>query len=106
MPKYLVEARYTAEGAKGLLRDGGSGRGSAIAKTAESVGGKLQTVYFAFGGVDVYMIVDLPDNIAAAAVSLVANQSGLIASKTVVLMSPEEMDQATKKTVEFRPPGR
>ena len=106
MPKYLVEARYTAEGAKGLLRDGGSGRRSAIAKTVESVGGKLETVYFAFGGVDVYMIVDLPDNIAAAAVSLVANQSGLIASKTVVLMSAEEMDQATKKTVEFRPPGR
>jgi uncharacterized protein with GYD domain len=106
MPKYLVEARYTAEGAKGLLRDGGSGRRSAIAKTVESVGGKLETVYFAFGGVDVYMIVDLPDNIAAAAVSLVANQSGLIASKTIVLMSPEEVDQATKKTVEFRPPGR
>ena len=55
MPKYLVEARYTAEGAKGLLRDGGSGRRSAIAKTAESVGGKLETVYFAFGGVDVYI---------------------------------------------------
>jgi uncharacterized protein with GYD domain len=105
MPKYLVEARYTAEGAKGLLREGGSGRRAAIAKTVESVGGKLEAAYFAFGDVDVYIIVDLPDNISAAAVSLAANQTGFIASKTIVLMTPEEMDQATKKTIGFRPPG-
>jgi uncharacterized protein with GYD domain len=105
MPKYLVEARYTAEGAKGLLREGGSGRRAAIAKTVESVGGKLEAAYFAFGDVDVYIIVDLPDNISAAAVSLAANQTGFIASKTIVLMTPEEMDQATKKTTGFRPPG-
>ena len=105
MPKYLVEARYTAEGAKGLLREGGSGRRAAIIKTVESVGGKLEGAYFAFGDVDVYIIVDLPDNISAAAVSLAANQSGFIASKTIVLMTPEEMDQATKKTTGFRPPG-
>ena len=105
MPKYLVEARYTAEGAKGLLREGGSGRRAAIVKTVESVGGKLEAAYFAFGDVDVYIIVDLPDNISAAAVSLAANQSGFIASKTIVLMTPEEMDQATKKTTGFRPPG-
>ena len=105
MPKYLVEARYTAEGAKGLLREGGSGRRAAIVKTVESVGGKLEGAYFAFGDVDVYIIVDLPDNISAAAVSLAANQSGFIASKTIVLMTPEEMDQATKKTTGFRPPG-
>ena len=105
MPKYLVEARYTAEGAKGLLREGGSGRRAAVAKAVESVGGKLEAAYFAFGDVDVYIIVDLPDNISAAAVSLAANQTGFIASKTIVLMTPEEMDQATKKTIGFRPPG-
>ena len=105
MPKYLVEARYTAEGAKGLMREGGSGRRAAVAKTVESVGGKLEAVYFAFGDVDVYIIADLPDNVSAAAVSLAANQTGFIASKTIVLMTPEEMDQATKKTTAFRPPG-
>src|SRR5919204_3510622 len=93
MPKYLVQAHYTSEGAKGLAREGGSGRRAAIAKTVEGVGGKLEAVYFAFGDVDIYIIIELPDNVSAAAVSLAANQSGLIASKTVVLLTPEEMDQ-------------
>jgi uncharacterized protein with GYD domain len=106
MPKYLFEARYTSDGAKGLAREGGSGRRAAVARTVESVGGKLEAAYFAFGDVDVYMIVDLPDNVSAAAVSLAANESGFIASKTIVLMTAEEMDQAAKKKVEFRPPGR
>ena len=105
MPKYLVEARYTAEGAKGLLREGGSGRRAAVVKAVESAGGKLEAIYFAFGDVDVYIIIDLPDNISAAAVSLAANQSGFITSRTIVLMTPEEMDQATKRTIGFRPPG-
>ena len=106
MPKYLLQARYTSEGAKGLVRDGGSGRRAAIAKTVESVGGKLEAIYFAFGEIDVYIVIELPDNVSAAAVSLAANQSGLITSNTVVLMTPEEMDQVAKKTIEFRPPGR
>jgi uncharacterized protein with GYD domain len=106
MPKYLFEARYTADGAKGLAREGGSGRRAAIARTVESAGGKLEAAYFAFGDVDVYMIVDLPDNISATAVSLAANQSGFVASKTIVLMTADEMDQAAKKVIDFRPPGR
>ena len=44
MPKYLVEARYTVEGAKGLVREGGSGRRAAVAKTIESVGGKVEAL--------------------------------------------------------------
>jgi uncharacterized protein with GYD domain len=106
MPKYLVEARYTTEGAKGLAREGGSSRRAAIAKVAESVGGKLEAVYFALGDIDAFIILDLPDNISAAAVSLAANQSGFLASKTIVLLTPEEMDKAAKKTVEFRAPGQ
>ena len=105
MPKYLVEARYTTEGAKGLAREGGSGRRAAIAKTLASAGGKLEAVYFAFGDVDAYIIVDLPDNVSAAAVSLAANQTGFVASKTIVLMTTDEMDQAAKKKIDFRPPG-
>jgi uncharacterized protein with GYD domain len=105
MPKYLVEARYTAEGAKGLAREGGSGRRAAIEKTLASAGGKLEAVYFAFGDVDVYIIVDLPDNVSAAAVSLAANQTGFVASKTIVLVTTDEMDRAAKKKIDFRPPG-
>jgi len=106
MAKYLFEGHYTAEGAKGLVRDGGSGRRAAAAKTMESLGGKLEAFYFAFGDVDVYAIFDLPDSVTAAAAALAINQSGVLTGKTIVLIPPEDMDKATKKTVDYRPPGR
>ena len=70
MAKYLVEARYTAEGAKGLAREGGTGRRAAAAKAVEGLGGKVETFYYAFGDVDAYVIFDVPDNVSAAALSL------------------------------------
>src|SRR6476619_4058292 len=106
MTKYLFEARYTTEGAKGLAREGGSGRRAAIAKMTEGLGGKLETFYYAFGDVDAYVIVDLPDSVSAAAVALAVNQGGGATLKTVVLISPEDMDKAGRKAVEYRPPGR
>ena len=106
MAKYLLEGHYTTEGSKGLVREGGTGRRAAVAKMVESLGGKLESLYFAFGDVDVYVIVDLPDSVSAAAVSLAAAQSGSVSVKTVVLVSPEDMDKAGKKTVDYRPPGR
>lgn len=105
MAKYLIEAHYTTEGAKGLAREGGAGRRNAIAKMAEAVGGKLESFYFAFGDVDAYVVVDLPDNVTAAAVALAVNQGGGATTRTVVLISPEDMDQAAKKAVAYRPPG-
>ena len=106
MAKYLIEARYTVEGTKGLVREGGSGRRQAVAAMAEGLGGKLESFYFAFGDVDAYVIVDVPDNITAAAVALAVNQAGAASAKTVVLMTPEDVDKACKKTVDYRPPGR
>ena|SRR6516225_310996 len=106
MAKYLFEARYTAEGAKGIARESGSGRRATIEKLIEGLGGKLETFYFAFGDVDVYSIVDLPDSVTATAIALAVNQSGAVATKTVVLISPEDMDKAAKKAVDYRPPGR
>jgi uncharacterized protein with GYD domain len=72
----------------------------------ESLGGKLEAFYFAFGDVDVYTIVDVPDNITAAAIALAVNQSGIVTVKNVVLILPEDMDKASKKAVDYRPPGR
>jgi uncharacterized protein with GYD domain len=106
MAKYLFQARYTAEGAKGLAREGGTARRAAVAKMAESLGGKLETFYFAFGGVDVYAIVDVPDHVSAAAAAITVAQGGGASVDTVVLISPEDMDQAAKKAVDYRPPGR
>ncbi len=105
MPKYLFEAQYTPAGAKGVAHEGGTGRRAAIAKMTEALGGKLETFYYAFGGVDLYAIGDMPDNVSAAAVALAVNQSGGATVKTVVLITAEDMDKAGKKVVDYRPPG-
>src|SRR4051794_37704252 len=105
MAKYLIKANYTADGAKGFVNDGGTGRRGAVEKMLASVGGRLDAFYFAFGDADLYVIADLPDNLAAAAVALAVAQSGKASTQTVVLMTAEEMDAAMKKTVSYRPPG-
>lgn len=105
MAKYLVQGSYTTEGLKGLLKDGGTGRKAAAEQAVASVGGKVESVYFSFGDTDVFAVVELPDNVSAIALSLAVNAGGGLALKTSVLITPEEMDQATKKTVSYRPPG-
>lgn len=105
VPKYLVAASLTQAGVQGVLKEGGSSRREALKKTAESVGGTLETFYFAFGETDVYLIVDVPDDAAAAALSMSITATGAVRVKTTVLITPEEMDEVRTKTVEFRPPG-
>ena len=106
MPKYLLEASYTAEGTKGLQREGGSSRRKKIEETVKELHGKLEAFYYAFGTSDVFLIVDVPDAVTAAALSLAVNQSGAVHLITHVLMTPEEMDQASKKSVNYRTPGK
>jgi uncharacterized protein with GYD domain len=106
MPKYLFQASYTAEGAKGLLKEGGSKRREAVKRALEDVGAKLEAFYYAFGEADIYTIVDAPDNISITAHALVVNASGAAHIKTVVLLTPEEVDQAAKKRTSYRPPGQ
>ncbi len=102
----MFEARYTAEGAKGIIKEGGTARRAAVEKALTGLGGRLEAFYFAFGGADAYVIADLPDNASAAAVSLAVGQSGMASTKTIVLLTPEEADAAAKKSVAYRPPGR
>jgi len=105
MPKYLVEANYVGEGVKGLLKEGGSGRRAAVEKLFGSVGGKIESFYYAFGDTDLFVIADLPDNATAAALSLVVSAAGAATTRVTVLLTPEEIDAATKKTPSYRPPG-
>ena len=105
MPKFLFEASYTLDGVKGVQSAGGTSRVDAVTEVAESVGGRLESFYFAFGDRDAYVIVDLPDNESAAAVALTVNGTGGATVKTVVLLTPEEVDAASKRSVEYRPPG-
>lgn len=106
MAKYLIAASYTAEGARGLLKDGGSKRRQAAAEAIKSAGGKLEAFYFAFGDTDAYVIVDAPDHATVSAASLAITGSGAVRTKTVVLLTPEEIDQAAKKVVKYRAPGQ
>lgn len=105
MPKYLLHGSYSAGGAKGLLKDGGSKRRAVVKALTEKMGGHLEAFYFAFGDADFYVIAELPDNSAATAVSLAVNASGAASARTTVLLSPEEVDAATKKSVDYRAPG-
>ena len=105
MPKYLIIASYTAEGAKGVLSKGGSARRDAVAKSVADIGGTVESFYFAFGEEDAFVTVDLPDNTAAAALGLAVGASGSTSVRTVVLLTPEEIDRAAQTTVNYRPPG-
>jgi uncharacterized protein with GYD domain len=105
MPKYLFQGSYTVEGVKGVLKEGGSKRREATEQVAKSLGGTLEAYYFAFGGDDFFAIVDMPDNVAVAATALVGAASGALDVKTIVLITPEELDQAVKMSVDYRPPG-
>jgi uncharacterized protein with GYD domain len=105
MPKFLFETSYTLDGIRGIQRAGGSSRRDAIAQVAEALGGQLESVYFAFGERDAYVIVDLPGNEAAATAALTVNASGATSVRTVVLLTPEEVDAAAKRSIEYRPPG-
>ena len=107
MGRYLFQGSYSAEGIKGVLKEGGTGRRAAVEAALKTLGGKLEAYYFAFGETDVYVIVDGIDNTTAAAFSMGIAQSGALSSvKTTVLMTPEEIDAAGKKTMSYRPPGR
>ena len=106
MPKYLIEANYTLEGVRGVMKEGGSKRRDAAAAAIESVGGKMEAFYFAFGSPDAIVILDAPDNVSAAAASVAINATGAVQIKTVVLMTPQEMDAAVKKPVKYRAPGQ
>jgi uncharacterized protein with GYD domain len=99
MAKYLIEASYSQAGLKALVRDGGTGRRKVVEAATKALGGRLESMYFAFGTSDVYAIVDAPDNITAAAFALAVGGTGVAAHlKTIVLLTAEEVDQAAKKS--------
>jgi uncharacterized protein with GYD domain len=105
MSKYLIRANYVGDGIKGLLSEGGSRRRDAAKAAVESVGGKLDCMYYAFGDTDVYAIADLPDQASATAVSLLINSSGAVTLNLVPLMTPEDVDAAAAKSPTYRAPG-
>lgn len=105
MAKYLVKGNYRGEGVAGLLKEGGSSRMAAAKAAIESGGGSLDCMYYAFGDTDVYAICDFDDPASAAAVSLLINSSGAVSIQLTPLLTPEDLDAASAKSTEYRPPG-
>jgi uncharacterized protein with GYD domain len=106
MPKYLITASYNADGIKGVMKAGGTARVAAVEKALAGVGGTMESFHFAFGGNDVYVIADVPDNVAAAAMAAAVGASGMMSKyETVVLLTAEEMDKVAKVGVDYTPPG-
>ena len=103
--KFLVKASYTVEGVKGVQSAGGVSRREAVARMAEGLGGSLESFYFAFGDTDAYVVLDLPDNRTAAAASIAVNATGAAACEVIVLLTPEDVDEAARMSVDYRPPG-
>jgi uncharacterized protein with GYD domain len=106
MPKYLICGSYVDEGLKGLLKEGGTKRKELTKKAVESLGGTLEAFYFAYGDNDVYFIADQPESVNVIAGILMANASGAVKLKTIPLITPEEVDEAVKKSMDWRPPGQ
>lgn len=105
MPKFMAKAHYNADGARALMKEGGSSRVAAVTKAAKAIGGKVESFYFAYGGDDAFVIVDVPNEAAALALSLAVNASGTVTLDMVPLITPKQMDDAAKVTVKYRAPG-
>jgi uncharacterized protein with GYD domain len=106
MPKYLLQVSYTNEGVKGLRKEGGTSRRAAAEQLVKSMGGTIESFYFAFGEYDAVTIIDMPDHASMSAAALTIASSGAVTGKTTVLISPEEVDAAVKKTPTYRAPGQ
>lgn len=105
MAKFLIKASYSSEGARGLIKEGGTGRRASVQTLIEGMGGRLEAFYFAYGETDAYVICDLPDAASALALSLAVNASGVVHVSTVPLLAAEEIDAAAKKVPAYRAPG-
>ncbi|GHH04681.1 GYD domain-containing protein [Streptomyces lanatus] len=105
MPKFLIQASYTSEGTKGLLREGASGRRAAVEQVVSGLGGKVEAMYFAFGRDDLILIIDFPDPVSMAAASLAVKASGALDTRATPLLTVDEIDEAARRQVAFRAPG-
>ncbi len=106
MAKYLIEATFTSgDSLKKVEREGAEAREAAVRGAVESLGGKLDCIYYALGEFDTVSIVDLPDNVTAAALSFAISGSGLMRTKTTALLTMAEGQEAFSKGVAYTPPG-
>jgi len=105
MAKFMCTATYTAEGARGLAKDGGTKRKEVVSKLLSTIGGSLEGFYFTLGAEDAVLIVDVPDTVTAVALSLTVNSTGAVRVSLTQLLTPADLDAAARKTIPYTPPG-
>ena len=105
MGKYLIKGNYVGDGVSGLMQDGGTKRRAAATAVIESFGGTLESMYYAFGDTDLYAIVDMPGDAAAAAASLLVNSSGSVSVSMTPLLTVDDLDAAAGMSGSYAPPG-
>ncbi len=106
--KYLHQASYTAEALSAMLKNP-QNRSEVLRKTIEKLGGRLEGFWFAFGEYDIALVVEMPDNVSAAAYSMAASAGGGVkAAKTTQLLTTEEAMAAMKKAAKsgYKPPQK
>jgi uncharacterized protein with GYD domain len=105
MGKYLLQVNYTAEGLRGLAKEGAENRVEYIRRFAESVGGTVEVFYFALGDRDAFVVMDAPGDTDITAASLAVGAAGVASISTVKLLTPAEVDAAIAKIADYRAPG-
>ncbi|MFU8851558.1 GYD domain-containing protein [Micromonospora sp. SL1-18] len=106
MPKFLLESTYTTDGAKGLATDGGSKRAEVARRAIEASGGRMESLFFSFGEYDTYAVCDMPDDKAAAALVIAIRAAGGVTTRITPVLTPEEVDDATRMKVGYQAPGK
>src|SRR6478735_6735345 len=98
MPKYLISANYTAQGFEGVRAAGAKSRVDSVSRMIEKMGGSVESFHFAFGDTDVFVVVEAPDDEAAAAVAIAINATGAVGVRTTKLLTAEQIDEALRRT--------
>jgi uncharacterized protein with GYD domain len=107
VPKFLFCGTYTDEGLAGLQHAGAVAARSAVADLIASAGGALEALYWAFGDDDLFCLADLPDTVAAGAVTLAVGMSGGLRLRTILLETAEDVDASLRgaETLTYGLPG-
>jgi uncharacterized protein with GYD domain len=109
MPKYAILGGYTAETWARFIENPGD-RTAAVSKAVESVGGRLESIYWCFGEDDYLLIAECPDDIAAAGVSVALGSSGALRNlRTLKLIEAADLKtvlgKAKTAAAAYVPPG-
>jgi uncharacterized protein with GYD domain len=104
--KFLIRAKYTSSGVNALLQKGGTVRKEAVSKMITDAGGKLESFYYTLNTDEAYVTCELPDEITAAALALNIDATGKVDIEMILLLTPEQLDEAAHKTVHYKAPGQ